>query len=76
MLCIYNSCLHISSVQPVTAGCAHTKIGNDTEKISKPLRKDDMLNREAFHIFFYDLIMSYLMSCLNLTYIQNYKGKN
>ena len=29
----------------------NTKIENDTEKISKPLRKDDMLYREAFHIF-------------------------
>ena len=52
MLCIYNNCLHISSVQPVTTVCAHTIIGHDTEKISKPLRKDGMLNREAFHIFF------------------------
>ena len=31
---------------------SYTKIEIDTEKISKPLRKDDMLNRKAFHIFF------------------------
>ena len=51
MLRIYRSRLHAHSVQSVTTGCAYTKIGNDTEKISKPLRKDDMLYREAFHIF-------------------------